>query len=141
MNNGNKNPLELTAEHSREVTALAESVNNDTSAAEAAKEKLTDREQIEFLQKKLREAEKAFSEKDIALIEMTAARNALYKSLQDTQLRLAETIGQRENDVEAYQKELELRLSEKRQLQELRRAADQQKMKVRELKNAKRFDF
>lgn len=30
---------------------------------------------------------------------------------------------------------------EKRQLQELRRAADQQKMKVRELKNAKRFDF
>lgn len=80
--------------------------------------KLTPQEHIEFLQKKLEEAERKATESNIALIEMTAARNALYKSLQDTQLRLAETISQRENDVEAYQKELELRLKEKREIQE-----------------------
>ncbi len=80
--------------------------------------KLTPEEQIEFLQRRLKEAELEASEKSIALIEMTAARNSLYKNLQDTQLRLAETIGQRENDIEAYQKELELRLKEKRELQE-----------------------
>ena len=33
-------------------------------------------------------------------------------------MRLAEVIGQRENDVEAYKKELDVRLKEKRQLQE-----------------------
>ena len=80
--------------------------------------KLTPEENIEFLKKKLEEAERKATDSNIALIEMTAARNALYKSLQDTQLRLAETISQRENDVEAYQKELELRLQEKRELQE-----------------------
>ena len=80
--------------------------------------KLTPQEHIQFLQKKLEEAERKATDSNIALIEMTAARNALYKSLQDTQLRLAEAMSQRENDVEAYQKELELRLQEKRELQE-----------------------
>ena len=58
------------------------------------------------------------TDKNIALLEMTASRNALYRSLQDTPIRLAEAVGQRENDVEAYQKELDLRLEEKRKLQE-----------------------
>lgn len=80
--------------------------------------KLTPEEQIEFLQRKLEQAEMEATDKNIALIEMTAARNALYKSLQDTQMRLAEAVGQRENDIEAYQKELDIRLDEKRQLQE-----------------------
>ena len=57
------------------------------------------------------------TDKNIALIEMTAARNALYQSVQDTQMKLAEVQGQRDNDIEAYQKELTLRLQEKRQLQ------------------------
>ena len=82
------------------------------------KGKLTTEEQVDFLQMKLEQAELRATEKGIALIEMTASRNALYQSLQDTQMRLAETIGQRENDIEAYQKELEVRLQEKRQLQE-----------------------
>lgn len=80
--------------------------------------KLTPDEQIEFLERKLEQAELEATDKGIALIEMTAARNALYKSLQDTQMRLAEAVSQRENDIEAYQKELDIRLSEKRQLQE-----------------------
>ena len=80
--------------------------------------KLTSEEQIDFLQRKLEKAELEATDKNIALIEMTASRNALYRSLQETQMRLAETIGQRENDIEAYQKELEIRLGEKRQLQE-----------------------
>lgn len=82
------------------------------------KGKLTRDEQLDFLQLKLEQAELRATEKGIALIEMTASRNALYQSLQDTQMRLAETIGQRENDIEAYKKELEARLQEKRQLQE-----------------------
>lgn len=81
-------------------------------------EMLTPEEEIDFLQRKLEQAELAATDKNIALIEMTAARNALYTSLQETQMRLAETIGQRENDIEAYQKELEARLREKRRLQE-----------------------
>lgn len=80
--------------------------------------KLTPKEQIEFLQRKVKEAELEATDKNIALIEMTAARNVLYKSLQDAQMRLAESISQRENDIQAYQKELELRLQEKRELQE-----------------------
>ncbi len=86
--------------------------------SENTKNMLTSEEQINFLQDKLEQAELRATEKNIALIEMTASRNALYNSLQETQMRLAETIGQRENDVEAYKKELELRLKEKRQLQE-----------------------
>ena len=89
-----------------------------TELSENTKDKLTPQEQIDFLQRKLDQAELAATEKNIALIEMTAARNALYSSLQETQLRLAETIGQRENDIEAYQKELDARLKEKRELQE-----------------------
>ncbi len=80
--------------------------------------KLTPEEEIEFLQRKLECAELEATDKNIALIEMTAARNALYRSLQETQMRLAETMGQRENDIEAYQKELDMRLKEKRALQE-----------------------
>lgn len=80
--------------------------------------KLSPEEEIDFLQIKLEEAEMKATEKNIALIEMTASRNALYQSLQQTQMRLAEVIGQRENDVEAYKRELDARLKEKRQLQE-----------------------
>lgn len=86
--------------------------------SENTKAMLTPEEQIEFLKNKLEQAELRATEKNIALIEMTASRNALYNSLQETQMRLAEAVGQRENDVEAYKKELELRLREKRQLQE-----------------------
>lgn len=86
--------------------------------SENTKGKLTPEEQIEFLELKLEQAELKATEKGIALIEMTASRNALYQSLQDAQMQLAETIGQRENDIEAYKKELEARLQEKRQLQE-----------------------
>ena len=82
--------------------------------------RLTPKEQIEFLERKLEQAELEATDKGIALIEMTAARNALYKSLQDTQMRLAEALGQRENDIEAYQKELDIRLSEKRQTKKKR---------------------
>lgn len=91
---------------------------NHSELSSNTKDKLTPQEQIDFLQRKLEQAELVATDKNIALIEMTAARNALYKSLQETQMRLAEAIGQRENDIEAYQKELELRLQEKRQLQE-----------------------
>ena len=86
--------------------------------SENTKNKLTPEEQIDFLEVKLEQAEMKATEKNIALIEMTASRNALYQSLQETQMRLAEVIGQRENDVEAYKKELDIRLKEKRQLQE-----------------------
>lgn len=97
---------------------MSEIHTNSSNIPKITETKLTQKEYIEFLQKKLEQAELAATDKNIALIEMTAARNALYKSLQDTQMRLAETIGQRENDIEAYQKELDLRLEEKRKLQE-----------------------
>ena len=86
--------------------------------SEKSKDKLTTEEQLDFLQRKLEQAELTATDKSIALIEMTASRNALYKSLQDTQMRLAEEMGQRENDVEVYRKELDLRMQEKRALQE-----------------------
>ena len=86
--------------------------------AENSKEKLPLEEQIEILQKKLEDAEMRATEKGIALIEMTAGRNALYQSLQDTQMRLAEVTGQYENDVQVYKNELEVCMKEKRQLQE-----------------------
>lgn len=93
-------------------------MSNENRIEKITESKLTPEEQIEFLKRKLKEAELEATDKNIALIEMTAARNGLYKSLQDTQMRLADTISQRENDVEAYQKELEARLREKRELQE-----------------------
>ncbi len=93
-------------------------ITMEENGTDITNSKLTPEEQIEFLQRKLEQAELEATDKGIALIEMTAARNALYKSLQDTQMRLAEAVGQRENDIEAYQKELDIRLSEKRQLQE-----------------------
>ena len=86
--------------------------------SENSKEKLSLEEQVEILQKKLEQAEITATDKNIALIEMTAGRNALYHSLQETQMRLAEVTGQYENDVEAYKREMELCLKEKRQLQE-----------------------
>lgn len=93
-------------------------ITMEENGTDITNSKLTPEEQIEFLQRKLEQAELEATDKGIALIEMTAARNALYKSLQDTQMRLAEAMGQRENDIEAYQKELDMRLREKRQLQE-----------------------
>lgn len=107
----------------REVTEQDIEYETDTEAEQEGNtvitdSKLTPEEQIEFLEGKLKEAEMQLTEKNIALIEMTAARNALYRSLQETQMRLAEAQGQRENDVEAYQKELDIRLEEKRRLQE-----------------------
>ncbi len=86
--------------------------------SENTKGRLTLEEQIKFLQTKLEQAELRATEKGIALIEMTASRNALYQSLQDAHMRLAENIGQHENDIQAYKKELDQRLQEKRELQE-----------------------
>lgn len=86
--------------------------------SENSKEKLSLEEQVEILQKKLEQAEITATDKSIALIEMTAGRNALYHSLQETQMRLAEVTGQYENDVEAYKREMDLCMKEKRQLQE-----------------------
>ncbi len=93
-------------------------VTEKEEISDITESKLTPEEQIDFLQRKLEKAELEATDKNIALIEMTASRNALYRSLQETQMRLAETMGQRENDIEAYQKELDMRLNEKRQLQE-----------------------
>ena len=102
-----------------EITEVEQTeAEQDEKNPDITESKLTPEEQIEFLNRKLEEAELQATDKGIALIEMTASRNALYKSLQETQMRLAEAIGQRENDVEAYQKELDMRLAEKRQLQE-----------------------
>ena len=98
-------------------------INDENTAkhsefSENSKEKLSLEEQVEILQKKLEQAEITATDKSIALIEMTAGRNALYHSLQETQMRLAEVTGQYENDVEAYKKEMDLCMKEKRQLQE-----------------------
>lgn len=75
-------------------------------------------QEIEILKEKLHEAELAYSDKSIALIEITAARNALYKSLQDVQMRLADMTAQRDNDILAYEQELKNRLDEKLELQQ-----------------------
>ena len=105
--------LEKTEATVGETEALQE-----TETTVITDSKLTPEEEIEFWQRKFEEAELQLTEKNIALIEMTASRNALYRSLQETQMRLAEAQGQRENDIEAYQKELDQRLDEKRRLQE-----------------------
>ena len=113
--------IKLISEEKIEEREIAEASQENAAQDEIRNitdSKLTPEEQIDFLQRKLEKAELEATDKNIALIEMTASRNALYRSLQETQMRLAETIGQRENDIEAYQKELELRLGEKRQLQE-----------------------
>ena len=111
------NEIEEVKTVSEEDIDDIESVEEET-ITDITESKLTPEEQIEFLKRKLEQAEMDAADKNIALIEMTASRNALYRSLQDTQIRLAEAVGQRENDVEAYQKELDLRLEEKRKLQE-----------------------
>ena len=100
------------------INEISQSPAENTEPPVDDVKKLTPEEEIEFLKRKLEEAELRATDKNIALIEMTAARNALYRSLQDTQMRLAEADSQRENDIEAYQRELDLRLQEKRQLQE-----------------------
>lgn len=84
----------------------------------SVKHKLTAGDQINFLERKLEEAKLEVTDKNIALIEMRAARDALYQSVQDSQMKLAEIVGQHDNDIQAYQKELTLRLQEKRALQE-----------------------
>lgn len=84
----------------------------------SVKHKLTAEDQINFLERKLEEAKLEVTDKNIALIEMRAARDALYQSVQDSQMKLAEIVGQHDNDIQAYQKELTLRLQEKRALQE-----------------------
>ncbi len=101
-----------------EIVSEVEEVEENETISDITDSKLTPEEQIEFLKRKLEQAEMEATDNRIALIEMTAGRNALYKSLQETQMRLAEAVGQRENDVEAYQKELDARLDEKRKLQE-----------------------
>ena len=107
-----------TEEEVKEETVQEQSAEQDEGISDITQSKLTPEEQIAFLEDKLEKAELEATDKGIALIEMTASRNALYRSLQETQIRLAEVQGQRENDVAAYQKELDIRLSEKRQLQE-----------------------
>ena len=97
---------------------MSEKKLNQVEEAVPAEHKLTPEEQIDFLERKLEEKKLELTDKNIALIEMTAARNALYKSVQDAQMKVAEVIAQRDNDIEAYQKELEQRLEEKRALQE-----------------------
>ncbi len=74
--------------------------------------------EIKQLKERLHEAELELSDKSIALIEMTAARNALYESLQSVQMQLADVSAQRQNDIETYEAELHLRLNEKHELQE-----------------------
>ena len=97
---------------------MSEKKLNQLEAVEIVEHKLTPEEQIDFLERKLEEKNLELTDKNIALIEMTAARNALYKSVQDAQMKVAEVIAQRDNDIEVYQKELEQRLEEKRNLQE-----------------------
>ena len=93
-------------------------LTEDEGILDITESRLTPEEKIDFLERKLEKAELEATDKSIALIEMTASRNALYRSLQETQMRLAEAVGQRESDIEAYQKELDMRLEEKRNLQE-----------------------
>ena len=88
---------------------MSEKKLNQLEAVEIVEHKLTPEEQIDFLERKLEEKNLELTDKNIALIEMTAARNALYKSVQDAQMKVAEVIAQRDNDIEVYQKELEQR--------------------------------
>lgn len=74
--------------------------------------------ELKQIKERLHETELELSDKSIVLIEMTAARNALYKSLQSVQMQLADVSAQRQNDIEAYETELRLRLDEKHELQE-----------------------
>ena len=110
-------PVEEEAAEEIAVSEVEETDEEDV-ITDITESKLTPEEQIEFLKRKLEQAEMEATDKNIALIEMTASRNALYRSLQDAQMRLSEAVSQRENDVEAYQKELDARLDEKRRLQE-----------------------
>ena len=89
--------------------------NNEKSIVE---KKLTSEMELEQLKERLHEAELELSDKKTSLIEITAARNALYKSVQSLQMQLADVTAQRENDIQAYEAELRLRLEEKHELQE-----------------------
>lgn len=103
---------------------MNEIFNNDISNAKTYNEKtiieknFTPEMELEQLKERLHEAELELSDKKTSLIEITAARNALYKSVQALQMQLADVTAQRENDIQAYEAELRLRLEEKHQLQE-----------------------
>lgn len=97
---------------------MAQTEKENIHAVLSGQSQETVEEEIERLKNRIHELEMDYTDKNIALIEMTASRNALYRSLQDTQMRLAEVNAQRNNDVEAYERELALRLEEKRTLQE-----------------------
>lgn len=97
-------------------------LNNDSDTNDTEKNvierNLTPEMEIEQLKERLHNAELELSDKKIALIEITAARNALYNSIQSLQMQLADVTAQRENDIEAYEAELRQRLDEKHALQE-----------------------
>lgn len=97
---------------------MAQTEKESERVALSEQSKETPEEQIERLMHRIHELEMDYTDKNIALIEMTASRNALYRSLQETQMRMAELNAQRSNDIEAYERELALRLEEKRVLQE-----------------------
>lgn len=90
----------------------------DETKKEVAQHSSSIESELKQLKERLHETEFELSNKSIALIEMTAARNALYDSLQSVQMQLADVSAQRQNDIEAYESELQLRLKEKHQLQE-----------------------
>ncbi len=97
---------------------MSENKLNQLEETDIVEHGLTPEEKIDFLERKLEEKNLELTDKNIALIEMTAARNALYKSVQDAQMKVSEVVAQHDNDVEVYQKELQQRLEEKRSLQE-----------------------
>ena len=107
-----------------EVVSMNEILNeilNDNIAdneKSIVEKKLTPEMELEQLKERLHEAELELSDKKTSLIEITAARNALYKSVQSLQMQLADVTAQRENDIQAYEAELRLRLEEKHELQE-----------------------
>ena len=103
-----------------EVVSMNEILNDNIADNEKSivEKKLTPEMELEQLKERLHEAELELSDKKTSLIEITAARNALYKSVQSLQMQLADVTAQRENDIQAYEAELRLRLEEKHELQE-----------------------
>lgn len=104
-----------------EVIPVDEILNDSSGVVDTkaiVERTLTPEMEIEQLKERLHEAELELSDKKITLIEITAARNALYNSLQSLQMQLADVTAQRENDIEAYEAELRQRLDEKHALQE-----------------------
>ena len=83
---------------------MSENKLNQLEETDIVEHGLTPEEKIDFLERKLEEKNLELTDKNIALIEMTAARNALYKSVQDAQMKVSEVVAQHDNDVEIYQK-------------------------------------